>query len=79
MRGRDRREIAKDEMVWKGRIRDLLLAGPRTVPDVARSLGQPVPEVMVWMMGMRKYGLIAESEEADAEGYYQYRWTGKDS
>ncbi len=79
MRGRDRREVAQAEMIWRDKIRDVLLAGPRTVLAVAHALGQPAPEVMVWMMGMRKYGLIAESEEPDAEGYYEYRWTGKDS
>jgi hypothetical protein len=79
MSKRDRRDVIRDEMIWRGKIRDLLLSGPRTVPDMALALGQPVPEVMAWMMGMRKYGLIAEGEEADAEGYYEYRWTGKDS
>jgi predicted transcriptional regulator len=79
MKGRDRWEVAKDEMVWRDRIRNLLLSGPRTVPAVARELEQPASDVMAWMMSLRKYGLIAESEEADAEGFYKYRWTGKDS
>jgi hypothetical protein len=76
---REKAEIARDEMVWRRRIRDVLRQGPQTVPAVARALGQPTEEVMYWMMSLRKYGQIVEGEEADDDGYYVYRWIGKDS
>jgi hypothetical protein len=79
MNGRDRMEIAREEMVWRGRIREALSHGPQTVPALARALGKPASEVMYWMMSLRKYGQILESEEADAEGFYEYRWVGKES
>jgi hypothetical protein len=78
MNARDKTEIAKDEMTWRARIRDALRQGPRTVPAVAGELGRPSYEVMYWMMSLRKYGQIVEGEEADADGYYEYRWIGDD-
>jgi hypothetical protein len=74
MHRREIGEVVKDEMIWKGRIRDLLASGPMTVPAVAEALGQPADEVMLWMMGLRKYGRIAEAETPDDEGFYAYRW-----
>jgi hypothetical protein len=79
MNGRDNKEVAQDEMVWWDKIRDILRRGPRTIPLVAQELGKPAYEVMYWMMSLRKYGRIAESESADAEGFYEYRWVEKDS
>ncbi len=79
MNAREKTEIAKDEMAWRDRIRDVLRQGPRSVPAVALELKRPSYEVMYWMMSLRKYGQIVESEEADAEGFYEYRWIGKDS
>lgn len=79
MNGRDRTEIARDEMAWRDRIRAALLEGPRTVPAVAAELGRPAHELMYWMMSLRKYGWIVESEEPDGEGFYEYRWVEKDS
>jgi hypothetical protein len=79
MNERDKTEVARDEMAWRDRIRDILRQGPRTVPAVARELKRPAHEVMYWMMSLRKYGQIAESEEADADDFYEYRWVEKDS
>jgi hypothetical protein len=79
MSGRETNEIAKDEMIWRDTIRDILRRGPRTVPAVAREINRPASEVMYWMMSLRKYGRIAESEGADAEGFYEYRWVEKDT
>jgi predicted Rossmann fold nucleotide-binding protein DprA/Smf involved in DNA uptake len=79
MNGRETIEIAKDEMVWRDKIEAILRRGPRTVPAVARELGQPLPEVMYWMMSLRKYGHIVEGEGADGDGFYEYHWVEKDS
>jgi hypothetical protein len=79
MNAREKREIAKDEMSWRERIRGALREGPMTVPAVALKLRMPSSEVMYWMMSLRKYGQLVESEEADDEGFYEYRWIGEDS
>jgi predicted transcriptional regulator len=42
------------------RILAVLESGPRTVPELATALDQPSHEVMVWLMGLRKYGWVAE-------------------
>jgi hypothetical protein len=79
MSGRDKAEIAKDEMAWRDRIREALAAGPRTVPAVAEALGRPAHEVLYWMMSLRKYCWIAESEQPDDDGFYEYRWIEKET
>ena len=69
---RDTREIIREEMLMKDPILRTLQEGPMTVPEIAAALGHPPREVMFWVMGMRKYGLVAEDEVTD-EGYHKYR------
>jgi predicted transcriptional regulator len=59
-------------MVMRDRIADLLEQGPKTIPELAESLGYSTREVTVWLFGMRRYGLIEEIGRADADGYFQY-------
>jgi len=33
----------------------------------------PSNEVMTWLMGMRRYGLVVESAEANDDDYFTYR------
>lgn len=70
---RDLREVIREEMLMKDRILDVLKEGPKTVPEIAKAIGYPSHEVMYWVMGLRKYGHVAEMEEATDEGYYQYK------
>jgi predicted transcriptional regulator len=72
---RDVREIIRVEMIMKDRIAAVLKKGPATVPEIARAVGRPSCEVMYWVMGLRRYGHIAETEELTGEGYYKYRLT----
>lgn len=69
---RDTREIIRDEMLMRAKILDLVKDGPMTVPEIAGALICPTHEVMYWVMGMRKYGQLAEEEVTD-EGYFKYR------
>jgi hypothetical protein len=69
---RDVREIVRDEPLVRDRILDLLRAGPLTVPEVAVGLACPPEEAMYWMMGMRKYGYVAELAGPTDEGYFRY-------
>ncbi|MDE2181545.1 MAG: MarR family transcriptional regulator [Alphaproteobacteria bacterium] len=69
---RDMLDIAQDEMVMRDRIADLLEQGPKTIPELAEILGCPSREVMVWLFGMRRYGLVEGIGRAGADGYFQY-------
>jgi len=55
------------------RILAVLESGPHTVPEIAEGVERPTHEVMFWVMGMRKYGYLAEIKEANDEGFYLYQ------
>ena len=42
------------------------------MPDIAEAIGKPTHEVVLWVMGMRKYGYVAETKETDDDGFYFY-------
>ena len=69
---RDVREIVRDEHVMRRRILQALEDGPLTVPEIAEVVGRPTHEVVFWVMGMRKYGYVAETKETNDDGYYLY-------
>ena len=46
--------------------------GPLTIPQIAEAVGKPSREVTFWVMGLRKYGWIAEIKEVDDDGYFPY-------
>lgn len=71
--GRDVREVVRDEPVVRGRILAALADGPLTIPELADRLGHPSREVVCWVMGMRKYGYLAEDREAGEDGFFRYR------
>lgn len=68
---RDIREVIREEMLMRDRILKILQDGPKTVPEIAEVLGYPAYEVMYWVMGMRKYGQVMETEEED--DYFKYQ------
>jgi predicted Rossmann fold nucleotide-binding protein DprA/Smf involved in DNA uptake len=70
---RDIREVVRDEQVMRRRILAALADGPLTVPEIAVVLERPTHEVMFWVMGLRKYGWLAEIKEVTDEGYYRYQ------
>jgi hypothetical protein len=70
---RDIREVVRDEQVMRRRILAALADGPLTVPEMAVVLERPTHEVMFWVMGLRKYGWLAEIREVTDEGYYRYQ------
>ena len=75
---REVREVVREEMVMRGRILEALKEGPRTVPEIAEAIGCPTHEVVVWVMGMRRYGRIREVKGVTDEGYFRYEAIGKD-
>ena len=70
---RDVREIIRDEQFMRARILKVLAAGPQTIPQIAEALSKPSHEVVFWVMGLRKYGWVAEIKEVDDDGYFQYQ------
>jgi predicted transcriptional regulator len=64
--------MLRDEMVMRDRITALLRHGPLTIPEIADAMAQPSPEVVCWVMSMRRYGMVSEHGKADADGYFAY-------
>lgn len=75
---RDTREIIRDEHLMRNRILKVLETEPRTIPEIAESLGCPASEVTFWVMGLRKYGWVAEDKEVTDEGYFRYHTAKRD-
>jgi len=75
-RVRDLREVIRDEMIMRDKVLAALQEGPRTVPEIAESMGCPAHEVMYWVMASRKYGLVAEVKDPD-DDYFQYELVEK--
>jgi predicted transcriptional regulator len=72
-----RAEMLREEMVMRDRIAALLDHGPLTIPEIAEQLGRPSPEVVCWVMAMRRYGMVEEEGKADADGYFTYALKAK--
>ncbi len=75
---KDLREVFRYEMVMRDRIAEVLGSGPKTVPEIAEELGVPASQVMIWIMGMRRYGQVTELHQPNDEGYYQYALAGSE-
>jgi len=69
---RDVREIVREEPLVRSRILDALADGPHTVPEIAAAIGAPENETMLWVMGMRKYGLLTDLPEPDGD-YFRFK------
>jgi predicted Rossmann fold nucleotide-binding protein DprA/Smf involved in DNA uptake len=75
---RDTREIVRDEHHMRPQILAALAGGPLTIPEIAQVVGRPPNEVVFWVMGMRKYGHLAECRDVTDEGYFRYQTAGGD-
>lgn len=71
---RDPREVIREEMLMHRPILDALADGPLTVPEIAEAIARPSPEVLYWVMGMRRYGLIRELPDPE-DDYFKYERT----
>jgi predicted Rossmann fold nucleotide-binding protein DprA/Smf involved in DNA uptake len=74
---RDDREVIREEPVMRPRILAALATGPLTVPQIAEAVGAPAHEVVFWVMGMRRYGWLAEIKGSEGDGYFRYEATGR--
>jgi len=73
---RDVREIVREEPLVRSRILGALADGPHTVPEIAAAIGAPENETMLWVMGMRKYGLLTDLPEPEGD-YYRFQAVAK--
>lgn len=69
---RDPREVIREEPLMHRPILEALAAGPLTVPQIATAIARPSEETLYWVMGMRRYGLLAELPDSDDDGYFRY-------
>jgi predicted Rossmann fold nucleotide-binding protein DprA/Smf involved in DNA uptake len=76
---RDIREVIREEPAMRARILAALGGGPLTVPQIAEAIDAPAHEVLLWVMGMRRFGWLAEVKGSEADGYFQYEPTGRTS
>ena len=70
---RDVREVIREEPLMRPLLLELLRENPLTVPELAAAAGHPEDEVMIWIMGLRKYGYVAEQPAVSDDGYYRYK------
>jgi hypothetical protein len=69
-------EVSRDEMYNRDRVINLLKAGPRTIPELAAEMGCSSPDMVRWVMALRRYGKIADLPKSRADDYYHYRASG---
>lgn len=74
---RDVREIVREEPVMRRRILAALRDGPLTVPEIASAIDAPTSETVIWVMGMRRYGWLAEVKGVTDDGFFRYEPTGR--
>ncbi|MBA3021045.1 hypothetical protein [Propionicimonas sp.] len=74
---RDPREVMREEMLMHAPILAAVAEEPLTIPQIAERIGHPAPEVVYWVMGMRRYGFLSESGDADDDGFFAYAATGR--
>jgi predicted Rossmann fold nucleotide-binding protein DprA/Smf involved in DNA uptake len=75
---RDVREVIREEPVMRSRILDALREGPLTVPQIAEAIDAPSHEVVFWVMGMRRYGWIHETNDGAGDGYFRYQTVARE-
>ena len=74
---RDPREVIREEPLMHAPILAAVADGPATIGEIADRIGHPVHEVVYWVMGMRRYGHLVESTEADDDGFFSYGAAGQ--
>jgi DNA-binding IclR family transcriptional regulator len=70
---RDIREVIREEPLMRDHLLAALAEGPLSVSELAEAAGAlPPNEVMVWLMGMRKYGYVVEEKASGRALEYRY-------
>ena len=72
------REIMAEEMIMRDKIIKVMQKGPLTILEIAEAINKPTDQVIFWIMGMRKYGFITETEQITEDDYYKYKLIEKE-
>jgi len=64
------KEFFKNQNKLKKKITGTLKSGPKTVPEIAKEIGEDTSVVMWQVMAMKRYGDVFESGRSDR--YFQY-------
>ncbi len=67
----------KEQVKATNEITRLLKESPRTVPELAEATGIPSQTVFWYLMGLKKYGRVAEGDQ-DGD-YFRYRLVGEEA
>ncbi len=70
--GRDRREVIREEPLMRRAIVDAVDDEGKSVPEIAAAIDHPQDEVLLWVMGMRRYGYLTEIKAVGNDGYFRY-------
>lgn len=62
--------MVKEQNRIQKEIRQAMVTGPKTVPEISKATGLPSQTVFWHLMAMKKYGMVEEAEESDS--YYSY-------
>lgn len=62
--------MVKEQKRIQKEIRQAMVTGPKTVPEISQATGFPSQTVFWHLMAMRKYGMVEEAEESDS--YYSH-------
>ena len=57
-------------------IKDQLITGSKTIPEIAAATGAPTAETLWYLAAMKKYGDVKEAEKDDY--YFKYALTNTD-
>ena len=68
------REAIKTQNRDIKKIKEQLKDGPKTVPEIAAGTQMPSSQVLLYISGLRKYGMVREDEKVD--GYFKYALAG---
>jgi predicted Rossmann fold nucleotide-binding protein DprA/Smf involved in DNA uptake len=60
-------------MFIKDRVINQLKPGPKTIPELAAEMGCSSPDMVRWVMALRRYGKVTDMPKARADDYYQYK------
>lgn len=66
------RALVKEQNRIQRQIRQGLVNGPKTVPEISQATGLPSQTVFWHLMAMKKYGMVEEAGESNS--YYRYVW-----
>ena len=73
MRHKKSRQAIKTQNQDIKKIREQLQSGPKTVPEIADTIQMSPAQVLRYISGLKKYGIVVEGTKED--DYFKYELT----